>query len=257
MNVMVTGANGYVGYNLGHYLQKKGHRIIEIDKTLGSPAEKLREKDCYKVDAIVHLAAMAGIKDCEANIVMAVNDNVISAENVFRMGYALDIPVVFTSSQAAKKPTNTYGVLKNVCEQLAINLNVNVLRLSNVFGGEQYLQMKNSVIAKFVNAKILGNPITIHGNGEQTRDFIHVDEVCRAIELCLKKYKVFVDIGTGMGRTVNTLVKMLQHKVEDIGYLPDSVRVGINSSIADIKPAMNMLGFVAQDKLTQYLQKFI
>lgn len=252
MQVLVTGAAGYIGTNLTNYLLVKGHKVIKVDKLYGTPAERT---EVSEIDAIVHLAAMPGIQNCEKNKFMAVNDNVVSAEHIFRLGYDYNIPVVFSSSQAAKEPDSTYGLLKSVCEQMAIRLNVNVLRLANVYGGERYLETKTTVISNFINAKLKGLPITINGDGEQTRDFIHVEEVCRAIELCLDKKKVFVDIGTGIPRSMNTLAKMLQ--CDDIIYNSTSDSVGVSSNVAEISAATYMLGFTADDKLLNYLLSFI
>jgi UDP-glucose 4-epimerase len=254
MRILITGAAGYIGTNLSHYLRERKHEITETDKIYNSSAENLTIKDCELVDAIVHLAAMPSISECENNKIMAVNDNVVAAENIFRLGYELNVPVVFASSQAAKNPESTYGLLKNTCEQLGIRMNVNILRIANVYGGQEFLQRKTSVVANFVNAKLKQQPININGDGTQTRDFIHVDEVCRAIEFCLRRYKTFVDIGTGVHTSINELAAMLQCK--NIRYIASN-GVGVKSNAADIYPAIDAMGFIADDKLLKYLTHFI
>ena len=68
---------------------------------------------------------------------------------------------------------------------------------------------KKSVIANFINAKLRSEAIVIDGDGNQTRDFIHVNEVCKAIERCLPLYGIEVDIGTGKERSINQVANML------------------------------------------------
>ena len=157
-NILITGHNGYIGSNLIGYLRKDKYRISGIDKTTGLSAECISKID-KKFDCIVHLAALPGIQACEDDLVMAVNDNLSSAFNIFSLASEENIPVVFLSSQAAKEPnSSTYAMMKKIIEIHAEMLNmksignIRVLRLTNVYGGINYLTKKNTVVKKFIES---------------------------------------------------------------------------------------------------------
>jgi UDP-glucose 4-epimerase len=254
MKVLITGGMGYIGTNLHKHLDDKGHKVTIWDRK--HPCNLWVEvvsrhylESRIRPDVIVHLAALPGIKQCEADIRLAVNDNIITTENIFSIADKNGIPVIFTSSQAVKSPTNTYSMTKYVGEQIVKKYHGNILRLSNVYGGNGYLTKKTSVIANFVNAKMNNQPIIIHGDGSQTRDFIHVEEVCRAIELCLCKFNLTMDIGTGIPRSIKEVAEMLNY--DKIEYMESAT--GVSSGTSEVSTAKKTIGFVARDKLTEYL----
>jgi len=254
MKVLITGGLGYIGINLHKYLDAKGHKVIIWDRKY--PCNLWAEvvsrhylESRIRPDTIVHLAALPGIKQCEADVRLAVNDNIMTTENIFSIADKNGIPVIFTSSQAVKSPTNTYSMTKYIGEQIARKYQGNVLRLSNVYGGAGYLAMKTSAVANFVNAKLNNRPVIVHGDGSQTRDFIHVDEVCRAIELCLGKFNLQMDIGTGIPRSIKEVINMLDY--DKIEYIESAA--GVSSGTASVSTAKKTIGFVAMDKLAEYL----
>jgi UDP-glucose 4-epimerase len=191
---------------------------------------------------------MPGIQQCETDFHNAIVDNVLSAENIFRLA---KVPVIFISSQAAKYPTSKYAIMKLICETMALKMGHSVLRLANVYGGEYYLELKTSVIANFINAKKNNKSMVIVGNGEQIRDFIHVSEVCQAIEMAFGKEKIIVDVGTGVGRSINEIANMMEY--DNIIY-DHSNNMNIESNISDINPAKEILSFVAKDELESYIR---
>lgn len=87
------------------------------------------------------------------------------------------------------KPLSPYGASKLACEGYcsafynSYGLKTITLRFSNAYG--PYSLHKNSVIAKFIKDGILNGKLTIYGDGTQTRDFIHVEDICNGIYLCL------------------------------------------------------------------------
>ena len=253
MRVLITGGEGYIGTNLSDFLTRKGYDVEIMDRKSSGWAETVSS---YYMEwnihphAIVHLAALSGIKQCNRDISLAINDNIMTAENIFSISDRLNIPVIFTSSQAAKNPQNIYGVLKCVCEKLAQKYNVSILRLSNVYGGIDYLTTKTSAIANFINAKINNKQIVINGDGNQTRDFIHVSEVCRAIELCLGKYNLLLDIGTGIPRSINEVVQMMNYD----NIINTRGPGDVSSGTADTSKAKDIIGFEAVDMLREYLK---
>lgn len=262
-HILITGANGYIGSNLTEYLQNiKGITVSNhVDKVWGNRAEDVR--NLLQYDVVVHLAAMSGIADCMNDTDGSIRDNIIAPSNIFKLAKEQGIPVVFTSSQAAKTPeANLYAMQKRTMEVEAERLNtiggdIKVIRLTNVYGGMHFLKKKKSVVANFVNAIKKDKELIIDGNGEQIRDYVHVDDVCAAIYKCIN-YKLLIlepiDIGTGIETSVFNLAKMTGGKYT---FNKHSKMVGTLRNVANIKQAEQILEFKATMKIEDYIKKQI
>jgi UDP-glucose 4-epimerase len=252
--VQITGGKGYIGGNLEILLKERGYDVVITDK--GEPIQSVG------VDGIVHLAALSGIKACKSDFRTAVWDNIFSAFHSFDISREFHIPVVFTSSQAAKNPLqNLYATIKSIIEIRASQVtqtggDIRVLRLSNVYGGKGYFEKKNTVVKQMLNQKFSGSPIRVHGDGKQERDFIHVEDVCeyivRALEHSNKIYKP-IDIGTGKGTTILRLAQMMRHSFA----FTDARDVGVESSIADPTDAIALFDYKAYDRVQEYIDEII
>jgi len=78
-----------------------------------------------------------------------------------------------------------------------------------------------------------------------------VSEVCQAIEMAFGKEKIIVDVGTGVGRSINEIANMMEY--DNIIY-DHSNNMNIESNISDINPAKEILSFVAKDELESYIR---
>jgi len=261
-NVVITGSEGYVGENLSQFLIDKHLGVFLFDNDLGSEfaAENLNGMGT-NMDFIVHLAAFPGIINCTLDFDRAVTENISSAFNIFRLAYNQKIPVIFTSSQAAKEPyDNLYASIKRIIEVEADRLNrlgadIRVFRLTNIYGGYKYLEKKNTVVKKFVLARRSKKPLVINGDGSQVRDFIHVNDVCEAMYQCMLREKGFlspVDIGSGKGVSIVELANMVGG---ELTFLPESDTIGISRSVANPGAAQRLFGFTAKHELSDYLRK--
>ena len=261
--VLITGGMGYIGQNLAHFLRNKFVESIVIDH---KNDKDLNEVEGYElvdeIDYIVHLAAISGIKDCSDNKIDAIKNNVIATDRVFGLATEHNIPVVFSSSCAVKSPFDSlYSVTKYLCEELAFSYNIKggnikVFRFTNIYGGSNYLERKNSVVKKFAMMKMNGYPLNIHGDGSQVRDFIHINDICRAIYLGLSHKALYspIDIGTGIATSVLDLAKLFNCEFT-LDHKDDNIRV--NDPIADTRQAENLLGFKAKVKLEDGINEFI
>jgi UDP-glucose 4-epimerase len=155
-----------------------------------------------------------------------------------------------------------YASIKRIIEVEADRLNVagadnRILRLTNVYGGKDYLEKKNTVVKKFVKAKELNAKLIINGKGEQIRDFLHVEDVCDAICRCvLYNDRILepIDIGTGVGVSILELAEMFD---SEFTLVPESDIVGADESVADPEFAKELFGFVAfPAKLKEYINSF-
>ncbi len=245
-SVLVTGGAGFIGANLVRILLDRDYRVTVLDNLStgrreyldGLPIEFIRG-DILDVelvnrvvpghDGIVHLAAQTGVpgsladprRDCEVNVIGMLN--LLEACRLAGVGR-----FVFASSNAplgrqpppatedkAPLPISPYGASKLAGEGYCLayhgswGLGTVVLRFANVYG--PYSTHKNSVVAKFFKDILAKGQITIDGDGRQTRDFLYVDDLCRAIVLALESDvagEVF-QIATGVERLAAAIRQVL------------------------------------------------
>lgn len=208
MKILVTGSSGYIGCNLKKFILKNGYELISYDLTDGNDiidAPRVMEA-AEGCDAIIHLAALADIPYCQGHPLEAIKTNILGTINVSQAAKRHGISLVFVSTFGAKNPKDIYCLTKRLGEEIILNDSGVVLRFSNIYGGERYLTKKN-VVANFINAKRNGRRVTVHGDGSQKRDFIHVDDVCRAILIGLKSRTDVYYICTGKQTSILELAQ--------------------------------------------------
>ena len=160
---------------------------------------------CSGVDAIVHLAANTGVPDSVANPRLDMENNVVGTFNVLESARTNNITkFVFASSGAPAgivdppiheelpaHPVSPYGSSKMAGEGYcssyyqSYGINTICLRFGNVFGPRS--KNKSSVVAKFIRNAINGELCEIYGDRAQTRDFVYISDLVRAISLSLEK----------------------------------------------------------------------
>jgi len=266
MKILITGGNGYIGTNFWNLFHSSNKiTICDIADGFDQPytkAEELPLEEIEKYDGIIHLAALSGIMACEENYMDAIVKNLLTANNIFSKAAMRNIPVVFTSSQAAKDPLSSkYANLKNQCEEIAeLYGTTYIIRLSNVYGGDEYLSKKETVVKQFITKYRNNEPMEVHGSGGQERDFIHVLDVCEAmmrILSLLPDEKTPMDIGTGKGTSIQDVIKMFPRKENQHYEFIDGRSSGAESSIADTRDAENRIYFKAERQLEDYIKEMI
>ena len=183
-------------------------------------------------DVVFHVAGQASIRlsfaepevDLSTNIVGTVNvvrgcveSNVRRLVNASSMTIYGEPDRVPTPEDVACVPVSYYGVTKYAAERYVhitadrsdVDLDVTSLRMFNVFGPRQSISNPyQGVLAIFIGNVLRGEPITIHGDGEQTRDFVYVDDVVDAWMSLLGErdsFGVAVNVGSGRETSVNEL----------------------------------------------------
>jgi UDP-glucose 4-epimerase len=295
--VLITGGAGFIGSNLTRRLVSAGDRVRILDDLSigqaaylagvphelrrGSLADPGAVRDAVEgVDAVVHLAARAGIDDSvrdplgtfEANVAWSVG----LLEAVRHAGVRR---FVFASSNAAAgdhpppsdetdlpHPISPYGASKLAveayCQAYAatFDLAATSLRFSNAYG--PYSLHKRSVVAAWLRAALAGNPIRIDGDGLQTRDFVHADDLAAAVQAVLDAHQDDVagelfQAGTGVETTVATLadaIAMAVGRPVDIRHGP--ARAGdVPRNVARVDKAAGVLGYRAAVSLADGLAR--
>lgn len=216
MKWLITGGAGYIGRELTVKLRKRDHTIQIYDIKHGNDIRDYENlySQMQRMDICVHLAAISGFGACDEDPAKTITTNVNGTLNVLSIAKELDVTVIFTSSISTKAPDRLYSITKKIGEELCSLYDQTTLRLSNVYGGDNYLEMKKSVISAFIQ----DNPLTIFGSGNQSRDFIHVDDVVTAIIVAAKaNIHSLIDVATGKLTTINEVADIV------CKYMPDKI----------------------------------
>lgn len=304
MHFIITGGAGFIGSHVTEQLLWSGHNVTVVDNlTTGSlqnltdhPRLKLLQKDILtcqpedfadRIDGIVHLAATPSVTESWLRPLEVHHNNLSTMIAAIQLCQALNIPrLVFASSAAVYGsqrhlpiseeqdtcPLSPYGLQKLVSEQYAslfakqLGFSFVALRMFNVFGPRQVPSSQYSgVISIFVAAMQQGLPITIYGDGTQTRDFIYVKDVVSAFALALTTTLasgecLTCNLGTGASTSLLQLFDILkacfpQWKSELRFASP---RLGdIQHSQADISKISSVLNFTPQWSVQDSINLFI
>lgn len=302
MRILVTGGCGFIGGHLCHCLDSDGHGLVVLDdlstghrEVLPASAE-MRHGDVadpaacraamVDADACVHLAAIASVPLCQSDWARATDVNLKGGVNVFAAAAERGIPVVYASSAAVygagseaplresdadgRCPLSNYGADKRAAELHAAaaghsaDLKSTGLRFFNVFGpGQDPNSPYSGVITIFARALMAGQAPTIFGDGGQSRDFIHVADVVRAIRAALNRAATdapVFNVCTGRAVTLLTLYRTLAAVAGRHDLAPDfgPPRPGdIRHSRGDPRAAESGLAFRAEIDLAYGLRDLL
>jgi UDP-glucose 4-epimerase len=228
MRVYITGIAGFIGSHLAKALKAQGHMVGGCDNLVFSNGSNLdRDEvswtkrdvmdlgkssfDWSDPEVIVHLAAVSCSR--HPNDALVWRNNLRATSNLLTAAQGRRI--VFASTCLATKPeTGAYAASKWACEQILHPENAAILRLANVYGPKQRdWGTEPSAMAAWRKAEAEGKPIRIDGDGTQTRDFIHVDDVVRAFSLAVANPQTdgkILDICTGHQTSINDASKLFE-----------------------------------------------
>ena len=300
MNVIVTGGAGFVGSHLVDLLISKKHFPIIVDnlnsgnykyikKFVDTTKAKFYKTDIRdlknlmkipKADAVIHLAAIASVVESISNPTFVNDVNVNGTLNVLEFCRKKKIKkFVFMSSAAifgnyenkitetaVTVPTTVYGSTKLTGEQYCkiysklFGINMVVLRPFNIYGLRQN-DTYAGVISKFMTRLEQNKPPIIFGNGKQTRDFIHVSDVARAIMKSLfykTKFDVF-NLATGKSTSINQLASMFLKfsKVKMKPIYKKGIPGVVKHNSTQINKIRKTLGFNPEIKLEYGIKQLI
>lgn len=197
----------------------------------------------HKANAVIHLAALTDIEQSVKNPLETHDVNVNGTLNLLNEAAKNNIQkFLFASSTAVygednplplkenypPKPISPYGASKASAEHYCTafhrtyRLPTIILRYFNVYGPRQEKSTYSGVITKFLNNAKNNRPLVIYGNGEQTRDFVHVEDIVNATLLALESNRSngqILNVCTGKPTSINQLVHTLK------GIIPKNLQI--------------------------------
>jgi UDP-glucose 4-epimerase len=301
--VLVTGGAGFIGSHVADRFLAEGYEVDIIDDlstgnrtnvpagatlhelSVGS-ADAAEVVQRGKFDNVVHLAAQIDVRKSVADPVFDATTNIVGTLNILEaIRRSSSRPrVVFTSTGGAiygdfntppnsetfpKDPESPYAISKLSAEYYLAyygrthGIDSVALRFGNVYGPRQDPHGEAGVVAIFCTRILDGKPLTIFGDGLQTRDYVYVGDVARAVYLASTSKipaaeridaRAF-NVGTGLGTSVVDLARMLQEAAgsnTEIEFAPK--RAGEQQeSFLDVAKAARILGWKPEVNLPEGL----
>jgi nucleoside-diphosphate-sugar epimerase len=311
MHILVTGGAGFIGGHLCRRFLTEGHRVTAIDNfdpfyprsvketgiaDLERPAFSLLEVDICdtgairerlaeaSVDAVVHLAAKAGVRPsiedpgAYERVNLGGTQSILEVARQLGVGtflfgssssvYGNNSRVPFAESDPVEQPISPYAATKRAGELLAYTyhhlhgMTVHGLRFFTVYGPRQRPDL---AIHKFARQLLAGQPITMYGDGTTSRDYTYVDDIVdgivrslhRATHRSVPEYELF-NLGGAEPTPLRTLIDALgtalgrEPVVDQLPMPPGDVR----RTWADISKARELLGYAPRTSLREGLRRF-
>jgi nucleoside-diphosphate-sugar epimerase len=181
---LVIGSEGFVGRSLCSYLEARGETVVHFDVVNGPHEDgRVVDLDLSNIRRIYFLAWDVGgakyLYGREAQF-SQLDWNLRLLLNIMPQIGGSKLPFLFISSQLAVEVDTVYGVTKRLGEVWTRLLNGTSVRLWNVYGGFEPSNKRSHVVADFVHQAISSGEINMLTDGSELRQFIYIDDVCRA-----------------------------------------------------------------------------
>lgn len=294
MRYLVTGGAGFIGSHLVEALLRDGHRVRVIDNFSTSRRERIAARaECVEaditdydairsafreIDGVFHVAALPRVQFSIEHPRESNAANITGTLHVLEAAREAGVRrVVYSASSSAygdqstlplhegmkPNPKSPYGLQKYVGEEyckvytLCHGLETVNLRYFNVYGPRMSAEgAYSTVIALFLKQRAAGQPLTITGDGTQTRDFTHVRDVVRANILAMVSPKVgrgeVINIGAGSNNSVNEVARLIGGPLT---YLPS--RLEPHDTLADNHLARELLNWMPEVRFEDGIRELI
>ncbi len=251
MRALVTGGAGFIGSHVADAYLAAGHEVAILDDLstgkldnvnpqarffhadLRQPEQLTAAFDDFRPEVICHLAAKANVRESMLKPVLYAEVNVIGSINLLETARAFSCNKFIYASTAGAvygepeylpvdenhpiNPLDPYGASKHHVEhylylyQRNYGLNYTVLRYPNVYGPRQDPHGEAGVVSIFALALLENRQPVIHGDGEQSRDFVYVGDIAQASVLALPAGDgQTYNLGAGESTSINTVFRLLK-----------------------------------------------
>ncbi len=278
--ILVTGGLGFVGSHLvDELLKDKNNKVTVIDNLCSESSSKnyMRDEADYIIDdirnlsnvfykslefdVIYHLAALARIQPSFKDPMKYMSIDIMGTAEVCDLARRCNSRIIYAGSSSAfgGPMLNPYAFAKftgeQTCEMFTkvFGVKTSIARFFNVYGKRQPTTGPYAtVVGVFEEQKRNNQPLTVTGNGEQRRDFTHVEDIVLgliAMERDEGDSHVY-QLGTGKNYSINELAKMFSSNIEYIPERPGEAW----TTLADIKDANEILGWSPSVSLEEYIK---
>jgi len=276
MKILVTGGAGFVGTNLIKRLLQEGHQVISIDnyntglknnhiegcEYLEYDIRNINSYDFIEPEFVFHMAAIARIQPSFQKPQEYFEVNALGTMKLVDWCAKVKVPIVYagSSSKHSGKYKNPYTFSKDIGEEIIqlyqkhYALEATIARFYNVYGPYQLLEGGyTTLIGRWLNNIEKGEQCYIYGDGEQRRDFTHVDDIVDALMLIMNDevYGFEFELGRGKNHSVNEVAKMFGIEPIYAEAKPGEARDTLNTS----PTAGYVLGWDPKRELEDYLKE--
>ena len=280
MNVLVTGGVGFIGTNLIKRLLKDGHNVVSLDNYSNGTEENEQEgcvyhqvdiRDCLDfdffmddVDIIYHMAALPRIQPSFTEPEITFETNVLGTMNIMSWANEKKCPVIYAGSSSSHGDlfANPYTFSKYQGEEMVkmwnkiYGVKSAICRFYNVYGPHQLQDgAYATVIGIFEKQYEEGRELTITGDGEQRRDFTHVDDIVDGIIKCGEQIdksngRTF-ELGRGENFSINVVAQSFDAGYTYIPARPGEMRETLctdttANELLDWEPKIDLLDYIEE-----------
>jgi UDP-glucuronate 4-epimerase len=309
--ILVTGAAGFIGSHLTERLLALGHQVIGVDNfdpfypealkrqnlavALAHPAFQFIEGDCAEaadverafepgVDAVVHLAAKAGVRPSIQDPLGYTRANIVATQVMLEAArqhgvtrfifgssssvYGNNEKVPFAETDSVDHPISPYAATKRACELIChtyhhlFGMSVLSLRFFTVYGPRQRPDL---AIRKFATLMSRGESIPFYGDGSTERDYTWIDDIVQGVLAAIERSRVhprefeIINLGESHTTSLSTLVELI---ADSLGVKPKLERLpmqpgDVNRTFADVSKARRLLGYQPATPVAAGIPRFI
>jgi len=280
LRILLTGDTGFIGSNMKAFLGHEDAEVIRFSRRSGFDVldmDQLR-KAAKRCDIVYHFAAEAKPSESVLSPVHAIEVNVKYSLNVLEVCRELSIPLIYPSSceiygdskapiteDFPFNPPNPYAASKAAVDRFCYmyhkcySLDVKVIRLFNPYGPHQQL---NKIMPTFYLEAASGRPITVYGDGTDTRDYVYIGDIVRGLWLARNLPSgEAVNLATGVATTNLEVARMISRMV---GSSSEIVFVdypkafgGIRSQVGSYEKAKRLTGWEPETSLEEGIKETI
>jgi UDP-glucose 4-epimerase len=288
VRAVVTGGAGFIGSHVVDALIARGDEVTVIDDLSTGRREHVHDAATLVVhdvrepfeaaaDVVFHLAAQADVGTSMERPGFDAAVNVVGIVNALEAARASRARLVFTSTggaiygevdgpaseDAERRPVSAYGIAKLAAESYVEGWNRIhgsghvVLRLANVYGPRQSAELEGGVVSIFLERLARGEQTLVFGDGGQSRDFVHVEDVVAAVLAAAGVSGGTFNVGTGVETTVNELHRLCAETLGvEVEPQHQAARPGdARRSVLDVTRAGRELGWRPQVPLADGLRR--
>jgi UDP-glucose 4-epimerase len=293
VRAVVTGGAGFIGSHVAEALLARGDEVHVLDDLSTGSREKVPDGAQLHVgdiradagdvferarpEVVFHLAAQADVGTSVQRPDYDADVNVVGTVRVLEAARKAGAKVVFSSTGGAiygecdgpaaeeseRRPISPYGISKLAGEEYLAGWNRLydthhvALRFANAYGPRQEPSLEGGVVSIFLERLAAGEPVTIFGDGRQTRDFVYVGDIVRAVLLAAGHGGGVLNVGTGVETSVVDLFRLCA-RVAGVELAPNftAARAGdVLRSVVDPSRAERELGWRAERTLEEGLRE--